>query len=104
MDMRAANTAILPERHPMRRTGDLIVLINVATHKLKQDLNSAFYQLALTPKSKPITGFITSNGAYIWNRLSFEISSAAGQMVQRALEDVLAGLEGCSNMADDIFV
>jgi len=31
IDMRAANTAILQERHPMRRIGDLIVLINGAT-------------------------------------------------------------------------
>jgi len=103
IDMRAANTAILRERHPMRRINDLIIKINGATHMSKLDLNCAYHQFALTEDSKQITGFITPTGAYVWNRLSFGISSAA-ELFQRATEDLLAGLNGCLNMSDDIFV
>lgn len=47
IDMRAANKAILRERHPMRRLEDLIVLVNGAKVLSKLDLNSAYNQFEL---------------------------------------------------------
>jgi len=103
IDMRAANTAILRERHPLRRLEDLIVLVNGAKLMSKVDLNCAYNQFELAEESKYITGFITPNGAYVWNRLSLGISSAA-ELFQKALEELLIGLTGQLNLCDDIFV
>ncbi len=68
----------------------------------KVDLNCAYNQFELAEESKYITGFITPNGAYVWNRLSLGISSAA-ELFQKAMEELLAGLNGQLNLCDDIF-
>ena len=103
IDMRAANTAILRERHPMRRLEDLVVLLNGATTLSTLDMNEAYNQFELDEASQYITGFIAPEGAFKWNVLNLGISSAAEQF-QKALEELLCGLAGQTNYLDDIMV
>ena len=99
--MRNANTAILRERHPMRRLEDLMVLLNGAKTLLTLDMNEAYNQFELEEDSKYITGFIVPEGAFEWNVLNLGISSAAEQF-HKAIEELLCGLAGQTNYMDDI--
>lgn len=103
VDMRAANTAIERERHPMPTIEDLIVDLNGATVFSKLDLNQGYHQLELDPESRYITTFATHMGLYRYKRLSFGVNSAS-EIFQKAVSSTLQGILGARNISDDIIV
>ena len=74
-----------------------------AKHFAKFHLKSAFWQLELDEKSKRITTINTTKGLYQFNRLPYglKISSA---VFQRAMEKLVADMEGIIVWQDDILV
>nr|XP_006817021.1 PREDICTED: uncharacterized protein K02A2.6-like [Saccoglossus kowalevskii] len=103
VDMRAPNTAIERERHPIPTIEDLIVDLNGATVFTKIDLNKGYHQIELDPDSRHITTFATHLGLFRYKRLSFGINSAA-EIFQKAVSDALQGIPGARNISDDIIV
>nr|XP_006822924.1 PREDICTED: uncharacterized protein K02A2.6-like [Saccoglossus kowalevskii] len=103
VDMRAPNTAIERERHPIPTIEDLIVDLNGATVFTKIDLNKGYHQIELDPDSRHITTFATHLGLFCYKRLSFGINSAA-EIFQKAVSDALQGIPGARNISDDIIV
>jgi len=103
IDMRAANTAILRERHPIRRTEDLFVILNGAKFFSKLDMNKAYNQIELEESCKFITAFIAPSGTYWWNRLNLG-TCASSEIFERTIQEMLVGLKGVINLADDILV
>ena len=69
----------------------------------KLDANSGFYQIPLDESSRYFTTFITPFGRYCYRRLPMGISSAP-EVYSKAMSDVLNGMEGASNLMDDICV
>ena len=67
------------------------------------DIKDAFQTIKLTDDSSLVTTMHTPWGRYRWTRLPFGISSAPEEF-QRRIHDVLCGLEGVVNIADDIIV
>ena len=67
------------------------------------DIKDAFQNIELTLESSLLTTMHTPWGRYRWTRLPFGISSAPEEF-QRRLHDVLSGMEGVVNIADDIIV
>ena len=67
------------------------------------DIKDAFQTIKLTEESSKLTTMHTPWGRYRWTRLPFGISSAPEEF-QRRIHDVLCGLEGVVNIADDIIV
>ena len=67
------------------------------------DIKDAFQTIKLTEESSKLTTMHTPWGRYRWTRLPFGISSAPEEF-QRRIQDVLCGLEGVVNIADDIIV
>ena len=67
------------------------------------DIKDAFQTIRLTDESSFLTTMHTPWGRYRWTRLPFGISSAPEEF-QRRLHDILCGLEGVVNIADDIIV
>jgi len=65
------------------------------------DIKDAFQTIKLTKESSPLTAMHTPWERYRWTRLPFGISSAPEEF-QRRIHDVLFGLEGVVNIADDI--
>ncbi|XP_006824607.1 uncharacterized protein LOC102801657 [Saccoglossus kowalevskii] len=57
VDMRAPNTAIERERHPIPTIEDLIVYLNGATVFTKIDFSKGYHQIELDPDSSHITTF-----------------------------------------------
>ena len=67
------------------------------------DIKDAFQTIKLTDESSLLTTMHTPWGHYRWTRLPFGISSAPEEF-QRRLHDILCGMEGVVNIADDIIV
>ena len=74
-----------------------------ATIFTKLDANSGFWQIPLSPESRPLTTFITPFGRYHFNKLPFGISSAA-ELFQRRMSTILEGLEAVVCLIDDVLV
>lgn len=103
IDSRAINTAIERERHPIPTIEDLIVDLNGAQVFSKIDLNKGYHQIQLAPESRYITCFTTHTGLWRYKRLSFGINSAA-EIFQKAISDMLQGIDCVKNISDDIIV
>ena len=103
IDMRVVNKAIKTTRHPIPTAKDISIELNGATVFTKLDLNQAYHQLELSPESRHITTFSTHIGLYRFKRLNYG-TSASAEIFQNALTQVLQGLKGVQNIADDIIV
>ena len=103
IDMRAANTAIMRERHPIRRVEDLFVILNGAKFFSKLDMNKAYNQIELEESCKYITAFIAPSGTYWWNRLNLG-TCASSEIFERIMQEMLVGLPGVISLADDILI
>lgn len=103
IDMRAANKAIGRTRFPTPTLDDVMIKLRDAKVFSKLDLLSAFHQLELTPESRSITTFQTETGIKRFKRLNFGVNSAQEEL-QNAIREVLRGIDGTINIADDILV
>ena len=103
VDMRAANNAIKRVRHPIPTVKDVSLELNGAKFLTKLDLTQAYHQLELSPSSRHITTFVTHTGIYRFKRLNYETNSAA-EIFQHTLQQVLQGIKGVRNIADDILI
>lgn len=103
IDMRAANKAILRERHVTPTIDDIISSINGAKVFSKIDLNQGYHQLVLEPKSRPITTFSTHVGLFRYKRLIFGINAAA-EIFQNTIRQVISNITGVINVSDDILI
>ena len=69
----------------------------------KLDMSQAYAQLCLDDQSKQFTAINIHRGLFQYNCLSLGISSAPG-IFQRAMEELLHGIEGVSVYLDDILI
>ena len=103
VDMRAANKAILRERHDTPTIDELIAELSGAKIFSKVDLKSGYHQLELDEESRYITTFATHVGLKRYKRLSFGISSAA-EVFQNTIRQVIEDIPGVLNVSDDILI
>ena len=69
----------------------------------KLDATSGFWQIPLSPESRPLTTFVTPFGRYFFNKLPFGISSAP-ELFQKRMNSILEGLEGITCLMDDVLI
>ncbi|XP_055613061.1 uncharacterized protein K02A2.6-like [Uranotaenia lowii] len=103
VDMRKANKAIIPEKHPLPTFEEIMPHLDGCKLFSKIDLVKAFHQIELAPNSRDITTFVTQDGYYRYKRLMFGMKVAA-EIFQRCIERVLKGLKGVKVFIDDILV
>ena len=103
IDMRRANDAILPERHPIPTINDITQEMNGSCAFSKLHLKWGYHQLELTPVLRDITTFVTHCGLYRYKRLLSRVNSASEQY-QHEMQRALAGLEEQVNISYDITV
>ncbi|XP_029717333.2 uncharacterized protein K02A2.6-like [Aedes albopictus] len=103
VDMRRANEAIIPERHPLPTFDEIMPHLDGCKYFSKIDLVKAFHQIELAPSSREITTFVTPNAYYRYKRLMFGMNCAA-EIFQREIERILKGLKGIKVFVDDILV
>jgi len=103
VDMRAANTTITRIRHPIPTVKDMSHALNGAQYFTKLDMAQAYHQLPLHAKSRHIMTFATHMGLYRYKRLNYGTNSAT-EVFQHTLQQLLQGIPGVCNLADDILV
>ena len=103
VDMRAANEAIMRERHNTPTIDELIAELNGSKIFSKMDLKAGYHQIEISPESRYITTFATHVGLKRYKRLNFGISSAS-EIFQNAIRQCLVGIPGVVNISDDILL
>ena len=103
VDMRRANTAIIRERHYIPTVEEVLYDMNGSKVFSKLDMKWGFHQIELEAGSREITTFGTHVGLYRYKRLMFGMASAP-EMYQKVIRDLLSGIQGAVNIADDVIV
>ena len=103
VDMRQANQAIVRHNYPVPTIDELLLNMNGSKVFSKIDLKSGFHQFVLAENSRDITTFNTHLGLYRYKRLMFGISSAP-EIYQSMVADIIRGIPGVTNLADDIVI
>ncbi|XP_058449428.1 uncharacterized protein K02A2.6-like [Malaya genurostris] len=103
VDMRSANKAIIPDRHPLPTFDGIMPYLNGCRVFSKLDLRKAFHQIELSPESREITTFVTHSAFYRYKRLMFGMNCAS-EIFQREMERILKGLKGVRNFIDDVLI
>ncbi len=103
VNMKHPNVAIVRERHVMPTVDDIIYALNGAQVFSKLDLRNGYHQLVLDRASRIVTTFSTHVGLFRYKRLNFGVSAAA-EIFQETIRQVLAGLANVLNVSDDILV
>ena len=97
-----ATESVCYVRYPIPKVDETLVQLSGATVFSKLDANSGFWQIPLTPESRPLTTFTTPFGRYCFNKLPFGIISSAPKLFQRRMNQILEGLEGMLCQMDDV--
>ena len=103
IDPRDLNVAIQREHFPMKTIEDVLAELPDAKVFSKLDATSGFWQLRLDAESTKLCTFNSPFGRYSFTRLPFGIKSAP-EVYQRAVSEMISGLEGCEAIVDDILI
>ena len=95
------NKAIIRPVYPIPTLEENIHRFNNVKVFSTFDIKDAFQTIKLTEASSMLTTMHTPWGRFRWTRLPFGISSAPEEF-QRRIHDVLCGIEGVVNIADDV--
>jgi len=88
VDLKQLNRGVQREVHPHPKVDETLAQLTGATVFSKLDANSGFWQIPLSPESRPLTTFITPFGRFCFNKLPFGISSAP-EHFQRRMANIL---------------
>lgn len=105
VDYRKLNEVTRKDAYPLPRIDDALDSLANASWFSTLDLVSGYWQVEIDPKDKPKTTFITRQGLYEFNVLSFGLCNAPSTF-QRLMDLVLADLQWstCLVYLDDIIV
>ena len=67
------------------------------------DANKGFFQVPLAEESKKLTAMLTPEGVYIHNVLAMGLSLAS-DVFEMIIKDMIKGLSGVINIADDLLI
>ena len=91
--------------YPLPRIDDTLDALHGCTHFSTLDLQSCYWQVPMSPHSKPYTAFITSHGLYEFKCMPFGLSNVPATF-QRLMNATLHGLlhTHCFIYLDDIII
>ena len=97
------NPAINAEQYPLPKVTDIFANLSGGQRFSKIDLTQAYHQMELDDESKKLLVINTHKGLFIYNRLVFGVSSSPA-IWQRAIEQVLQGIDHTQCILDDIII
>ena len=103
VDLKPLNESVLREVHPIPTVEEAFAQQTGATMFSKLDANCGFWQIPLSPESRPLTTFVTPFGRFCFNKLPFGISSAP-ELFQKRMGFILEGVDGVTCLIDDVLV
>ena len=86
-----------------RTLDEIIVLLKDAVHLAVFDSTKGFFHVPLDEASKMLTAMLTPVGIYIYNVLAIGLSNAI-DIFKSCIRQILEGLNGTINIADDVLV
>ncbi|XP_041971651.1 uncharacterized protein K02A2.6-like [Aricia agestis] len=97
------NKQLIVEQYPLPTVHELFAKLHGGEQFAKLDLSMAYNQLVLSDDAQDITCINTHRGLFKYTRLVFGLASAPS-IFQKAMECILAGIEGTVCFLDDILV
>lgn len=97
------NKQLKIDHYPLPKFNDLCVSLGGCKYFTKLDLSNSYNQFVLDERSQEYTCINTSKGLFQYTRLVFGLSSAPA-IFQRAMVEILRGLEGVAVFIDDILI
>ena len=86
-----------------RTLDEITALLKDAVHLAVFDSTKGFFHVPLDEASKMLTAMLTLLGIYIHNVLAMELSNAT-DIFESCICQILEGLNGTINIADDVLV
>lgn len=102
-DYRKINHVTKPDSFPLPRIEDCVDQVGSAKFVSKFDLLKGYWQVPLSQRAQEISAFITSEGLFSYNVMSFGLRNAPATF-QRLMNRVVSGLEGVAVYLDDVVV
>ena len=105
VDYRKLNGITQKDAYPLPRIDDTLHALHGCTDFSTLDLQSGYWQVPMSPRSKPYTAFVTSQGLYEFKRMPFGLSNVPATF-QRLMNTALHGLlpTHCLIYLDDIII
>ncbi|MEO1300843.1 MAG: reverse transcriptase domain-containing protein [Bacteroidota bacterium] len=90
IDYRALNKITLKDAYPIPNLEDTIYNLHSMQYFTSLDLMRGYYQVPMSPESKPLTSFVTSSGQWQFRRMPFGLCNAPATF-QRLMNTILSG-------------
>ena len=103
IDPTQLNKWIMREHHPTVTVEEVAAQIRNATKFTKLDARHSYWHIILDEESSKLCTMNTIFGRYRFLRLPFGLCSSS-DIMQRAMEDMLEGIDGVKVIVDDILV
>ena len=104
LDLADLNKAVKREHYPILTVEEIVAKIPDATVFTVLDAKSGYLQMKVDYESSLQTTMNTPIGRYRWLKLPFGIKSAGPEMYQRAMDEMLEGIEHAYAIMDGILV
>ena len=105
VDYRRLNDVTTKDSYPLPRIDESLDLVSGSSWFTTLDLKSGYYQVPLSPESRPKSAFCTGRGLWQFKVLSFGLCNAPATFA-RLMDKVLAGIprQECLVFLDDFLV
>ncbi|KAG0442520.1 Retrovirus-related Pol polyprotein from transposon [Dictyocoela muelleri] len=103
VDFRELNKITTPQYYPLPSIMDMLQQLGGSTIFTQLDLNSGYYQIPLSEKTIPLTGFSMCNRHYVFLRMPFGLVNAP-RTFQQAMLSILGHLDFVKVFLDDILI
>ncbi|XP_061707861.1 uncharacterized protein K02A2.6-like [Cydia pomonella] len=97
------NNDIYIDKYPLPRIEDIFAKLSGGEYYSKLDCSQAYNQFVLSDEAQKLTTINTTKGLFMYTRLVFGLANAPA-VFQRAIENLLAGIEGVAVFLDDVCV
>ena len=92
IDYRELNKIVKRDAYPLPRVDDTLSALQGAKFFSAIDIVTAFWQIPLSERSRPLTAFSTPDGLFEYTRMPMGLATASG-VFSRFIDEVLAGLK-----------
>ncbi len=103
VDYRGLNNYTMNDSQPMAVLPEVLEAVAQGHLFSILDVKGAFYQVPLDEQSRPYTAFATAQGLFQYKRMPMGLKGSPATWA-RAINDVVAGLDGVKPYVDDICV